>query len=240
MIIQCKCKCGTEFEEYNKWGRKREYIKGHQNRGIIRSDTTKQLMSINHADFKGENNPMYGKPSPRKGLKHSPETKKKMGKKSKGRIHSPETKKKMGEKHKGLKHSPETRQLLSIVKSGEKHPMYGKHHSPETKQLMSEIRKDKYCGENSPNWQGGISRLPYCSIWTPWLKEEIKERDNHQCQNPNCSCEFEKLCVHHIDYDKKNCSTNNLITLCNSCNSKANTNRDHWKEFYSNILMRNN
>lgn len=30
--IQCKCKCGKELEEKDKYGRKREYISGHNGR----------------------------------------------------------------------------------------------------------------------------------------------------------------------------------------------------------------
>ena len=46
----------------------------------------------------------------------------------------------------------------------------------------------------------------------------------------------EKLCIHHIDYDKKNNNPENLITLCNSCHTKTNIkNRDYWKNYYSEI-----
>ncbi len=207
MIIQCKCKCGTEFEEYDSQGRKREYINGHSRRGKTLSPETRQLLS----DAKsGENNPNYGK--------HP----------------SPETRRKMSENHADV--------------SGENHPMYGKHHSPEARQKMSGENNPMYgrCGENNPmygrrgencpNWQGGISKEPYCPIWTKWFKEEIKERDNFQCQNPDCSKQNLTLSVHHIDYDKKNCSAGNLITLCRSCNSKANHDREYWKEFFINIM----
>jgi len=41
------------------------------------------------------------------------------------------------------------------------------------------------------------------------------------------------LTVHHIDYNKQNCSKKNLITTCNSCNIQANYNRNYWKEVYT-------
>ena len=232
IFIPCKCKCGTLIPEFDKWGRKREFVKGHQTRGenhpffgkhlskkhregISKSNKGKKLskehkrnISINHADYSGESHPNYGKPR------------------------SDATKKKIGDGNRGKILSNVTRQLLSIVNKGKVPWNKGKPCSPETKQLISEATS----GENHPNWQGGISKLPYCPIWTPWLKEEIKERDNHQCQNPDCSHKFEKLFVHHIDYDKKNCSVDNLITLCSSCNGRANTNKEYWKKFYSNIL----
>ena len=40
------------------------------------------------------------------------------------------------------------------------------------------------------------------------------------------------LHVHHIDYNKENCSQDNLITTCQQCNLRANSNRDYWKELY--------
>jgi len=45
--------------------------------------------------------------------------------------------------------------------------------------------------------------------------------------------------VHHIDYNKKNCNLDNLITLCINCHAKTNYNREYWKEYLS-ILLNNN
>ena len=222
-LIPCECKgnCETLIPEFDSQGRKRRFVNGHQNRGKTPSDASRQKMSENHADVSGKKNPMFGKT-------HSSETKQKI------KENQPDI---SGENHPnyGKIHSPESKQLMSENRTGkccrENNPMFGKHHSPETKQLLSDVAS----GENHPNWQGGISKLPYCPIWTKWLKEEIKERDNFQCKNPNCN-NVEDLCVHHIDYDKKNCSANNLITLCRSCNNKANFNREYWKNLYSNII----
>jgi len=74
-----------------------------------------------------------------------------------------------------------------------------------------------------------------------WLdkefKDSIKKRDNYECQNKYCCGKSKRLVVHHIDYNKKNCSTDNLITLCNSCNSRANANRGWHKEYYGKIII---
>ena len=54
------------------------------------------------------------------------------------------------------------------------------------------------------------------------LKELIRKRDNYKCQIcgiPQEEC-FKNLHVHHIDFNKSNCSPDNLITFCNSCHSK--------------------
>ena len=94
-------------------------------------------------------------------------------------------------------------------------------------------------GENNPNWKGGISCEPYCYEWSfKEFKEYIKERDNNRCLNPDCWGNINRLSIHHIDYDKKNCGQENLITLCASCNSRANKDREWHKAWYSVILQR--
>jgi len=44
-----------------------------------------------------------------------------------------------------------------------------------------------------------------------------------------------KLSVHHIDYNKYNLNPDNLITLCVSCHSKTNHNREKWINHFKNI-----
>lgn len=76
----------------------------------------------------------------------------------------------------------------------------------------------------------------YCDAWyDKEFKEFILERDNHTCQNPDCWEYDPGLSIHHIDYVKKHCHPLNLITLCRSCNGRANTNREYWQELYTNI-----
>ncbi len=93
-------------------------------------------------------------------------------------------------------------------------------------------------GDGHWNWRGGVSCEPYCDVWLDKeFKESIKFRDNYRCQNSHCSGKFtHKLCIHHIDYNKKNCHPDNLITLCLSCNGRANYNREYWQDFYSRRL----
>jgi len=45
-----------------------------------------------------------------------------------------------------------------------------------------------------------------------------------------------KLMGHHIDYNKKNCDPSNIITVCGSCNSRANKDREYWTKFYREIM----
>jgi len=109
---------------------------------------------------------------------------------------------------------------------GEGNPMFGIHRF----------------GEKAPTWIDGRSFEPYTEEFNSELKELIRDRDNHECQN--CSMTEEEhlivrgrvLDIHHIDYDKKNCSKENLITLCNFCNIRANFNRDYWQELFMNKM----
>lgn len=85
--------------------------------------------------------------------------------------------------------------------------------------------------DNAPNWRGGKSFEPYSIKWTNKLKEIIRERDIYKCRlcNKTEKDNGRKLDVHHIDYDKKNCSSDNLICLCSKCHGKTHFNREFWQ-----------
>jgi len=95
-------------------------------------------------------------------------------------------------------------------------------------------------GSNSTNWRGGISFETYCAVWQDKeYKQDIRDRDGNKCLNPYCNSPNKKdLTIHHIDYDKHNCHFNNLITVCRSCNSRANYNRKWHKSWYQALLYR--
>ncbi len=96
----------------------------------------------------------------------------------------------------------------------------------------------KYSGSGNPNWKGGIACEPYCDAWADKeYKEDIKARDNYECQNPDCWKTSKRLTVHHIDYVKKNCHPSNLTTLCRSCNARANFDRELYESQYSNLTQ---
>lgn len=98
-------------------------------------------------------------------------------------------------------------------------------------------------GENNSNFNNWSSFEPYTKEFTNNLKEQIRKRDNHTCQKCNITEEEhiivygKKLSVHHIDYNKKNCKEENLITMCNECNTRVNFNRKYWKEYFGNKLL---
>ncbi len=137
------------------------------------------------------------------------------------RVYTKETRKKMSESAKRKEFSDDHRRRISESHMGAKNSMYGK------------------CGTLAPAWKGGISCEPYCSEWSfKEFKDMIKERDGYKCLNPDCFGNIYRLGVHHIDYDKKNCEPQNLITLCTSCNARANFDREWYESWYNAIIYR--
>jgi len=171
---------------------------------------------------KGRNNGMYGKRPHTYGKSLSKKTRNKLSEGMKGRF--------SGEKNPryGIKLSPTIKQKISKGNTG-------KVRTEEFKQAVSK----RMSGKNHPNWRGGCTKDGYCEQWrTKELKEFIMERDGYKCMNPQCKCITNRLCIHHIDYNKKNCEHTNLITLCFSCNSIANFQRGWWKSFYRIVFER--
>jgi len=124
-LIFCGCGCGGQREEFDKYGQKRKFIAGHQNRGRTPwikgkhlSEKSKQKMSDNHADVSGENNPMFGK-------YHSDESKQKMSDWQNSKNHP------MLGKHP----SNETIQKISDQLKGDKHPNWKGGITPLTHQI---------------------------------------------------------------------------------------------------------
>ena len=97
-----------------------------------------------------------------------------------------------------------------------------------------------YRGENTSNWKGGIAYLPYGPEFNKKLKRKIWERDNYICQLCKdvilTQTKNKFITVHHIDYNKLNNDEKNLISLCNFCNSSANTKREEWTRFFQNKI----
>ena len=95
-----------------------------------------------------------------------------------------------------------------------------------------------FSGENSPLWRNGISFEPYGIEFNKALKDFVRRRDNWKCQL--CGAPQEefttKLMCHHIDYNKKDSNYKNLISLCKSCHTKTNHNRDYWTNYFQNKL----
>lgn len=106
-------------------------------------------------------------------------------------------------------------------------------------ECTNKSRVGKYCGSNSPTWKGGVSYGPYAHDFGSKLKERIRRRDGNRCWLCGKTREKEgrNMMVHHIDYDKMNTDPMNLISLCNSCHSKTNFNREHWRIRFQSIML---
>ena len=106
---------------------------------------------------------------------------------------------------------------------------------------------EKYCShkcsaksrikEKNSNWRGGKSFEPYTKDFDNTIKNVIKYRDNHKCQIcgvPEMECL--QMDTHHIDYNKKNNSIDNLILLCSTCHGYTNGSREYWRNKLSDIV----
>ena len=110
---------------------------------------------------------------------------------------------------------------------------------PKIRERNSLMNRIKQAGENNANWKGGLNKLPYSPKWTIGLRRRIEERDNYSCINyKDCRGNSKFTTVHHIDYNKMNCEEINLVTLCNSCNCRANYDREKWELFYKEIIRK--
>ncbi len=165
-----------------------------------------------------------------------------------GKKHSKETLAKMRLAHrgqvspmKGKKHSEESKRKNSDSLKGNQNAK-GHKLSEEQKKSVSKAHKGKkwslarklklsksISGDKSHFWKGGKSFEHYSTDWNGMLKTLIRRRDSFTCQ----VCGSNGFHVHHIDYNKKNCKPDNLITLCKSCHSKTNFNRDYWQKFFN-------
>lgn len=176
---------------YDRIGKTWEEIFGEEKAKVMKAKLSLTQKGKPKPFLAGENNYWYGK--------HLPE----------------EVRMKMSLSHKKnppLPPSKETAKKISLtIKKHWKNPKYRKH------MVLAHIGKQ--AKEKHPNWQGGISFEPYGEEFTKKLKENIRERDGRLCQLcfiPQNKFK-EKLIVHHIDFNKKNNSKNNLISLCRKC-----------------------
>lgn len=94
--------------------------------------------------------------------------------------------------------------------------------------------------KRDPVYGTGRKQLPYSKHFTTKLKILIKKRDKYTCQI--CKKKFpkntSKLQIHHIDYDKMNSDSENLITLCIQCHGKINAKRTFWYGYLYGIVSK--
>ena len=90
-------------------------------------------------------------------------------------------------------------------------------------------------GDKNGGFIHGFGKRKYPKEFTKELKAKIFKRDNYVCQKCHIyPCN--DLTAHHIDYNKKNCSKDNLITLCRTCNLEVNKDFDYWYAYFKYII----
>lgn len=164
-----------------------------------------------------------------RGISRTDEVRERISKGLSGRVLSEESRARGSEAKMGEKNPMYGR---GNERTGSNNPMYGRKISEEHKRRITETQS----GDKHHNWQGGISRLPYTQDWTRTLKEATRQRDGHQCKMCGIGQDeiSEKLNVHHIDYEKENCNTDNLISLCRSCHAKTSSgSRAAWIAYFN-------
>lgn len=205
---------------------------GRFKKGHVLSEETKLKMSKTHTGVKLKPLSDETKEKLRKinlGKKASLETKIKMSLARKGKNLSKEHCKKLSESRKGVKLSEEIKRKIgeschiSLLERWKR---------PEFRIKMVECRSK----EKSHFWRGGINASGYSEKFDKHLRRLIRERDKYVCQICFLSKE-EVMAVHHIDYNKHNCEESNLITLCHSCHSKTNCNREKWIEYFNKLKI---
>lgn len=174
-------------------------------RGLTK-ETDKRLITTS-IKLTGKNNPMWGK-------RHSAEAIARISEAGKG-----------NQRRLGIKHTPESRAKMKD----------SWHHRRENMTLDDHKRLSlAHSGKKNGRYIHGKGNESYSLKFSDRLKEIVRHRDGYKCQLCGCS-ELEngkKLSVHHIDYEKENCSLINLITLCRRCNSEVNVNRDYWIGYF--------
>jgi hypothetical protein len=153
-----------------------------------------------------------------------PEVREKIKQRIKEAYTNSEVREKLSKALKGKPKSEEHRKKISKAKKGKPSGSKGKHWKIKDTSKMSEAKK----GEKNPNYQGGKKFKIYPEkFWE--LRQAIRTRDHYTCQV--CG-KYPAFDVHHIDYNKKNCEPENLITLCRSCHSKTQFHKEYWKNYF--------
>lgn len=159
--------------------------------------------------------------------------------------------------NKGKKTGPHSEESNRKRSKSSSKALTGKKHTPEhienTRKARTGLKLSfetcvrmslsKFGNQNA--YKGGRFCRGYPPEWDRKTRKSIRERDGYICQN--CKTTKDKnlvgdklydMNVHHIDYEKDNCTEFNLITVCHSCNSKANGNRDEWTRFYQDKIVK--
>lgn len=138
----------------------------------------------------------------------------------------------------GYINSKVTRRKIGDAGRGNQYCL-GYKHTKATKKRMSKAAQKRMLGKTgrlSPAWMGGVSFIKYTINFNKKLRSKIRKRDKNMCQLCNKRKYSYALAVHHVDYNKKNCREDNLISLHSGCNSIVNGDRDYWYAYFKYML----
>lgn len=188
--------------------------------GVPRSEETKRKLSEAHKGkhLSEEHKRKIGDAG--QGKRYPPkteETRQKISAAMRGRHLSEEHKKKIGDGCRGMVMPEEAKRKISLSqqgpsnfmrgRTGDRHPLYGKHHTAEAKEKMRKARLGKKPanagkpgkrGPQSNNWKGGITpvrkAIRESLSYQKWRKGCF-ERDHFTCQE--CGVPGGALNAHH-------------------------------------------
>lgn len=170
-----------------------------------------------------------------KGKTHSEETKRKIADALRGRVVSEETRRKLSEASKGRPMPPHIMaRLIEINKAG-----VPWNKGVKTGPLPPEI-KAKRCGENNPNWRGGVSYEPYCVKFNNEFKERVREFFGRVCVECGAPENGVRLSIHHVNFRKDSCCAEDVtplfVPLCQACHGKTQGNREYWEARFTALI----
>lgn len=99
---------------------------------------------------------------------------------------------------------------------------WNKGKTKETNDTLREISKRMI------HWSGKVQENIlnlYGPEYSVDFRISVKKRDGYKCQL--CGSTHHVQC-HHIDYNKRNSSLDNPVTLCSGCHNKTHYNREFW------------
>lgn len=155
-----------------------------------------------------------------------------------GKSLSKEHKRKISRSNQGKKHGPPSEETRRKISEAHRGVPLSEEHRAKMPKFPS--------GKDHPNWKGGSSISPYPKTFLNKMRKLARQRDRYICNM--CKLKIRgRPATHHINYDKHNNESWNLITLCASCHGKVHSfvhygecKEWYWKNYFMEWWMFNN
>lgn len=193
-----------------------------------------------------------GKPSNRKGVKLSDETKKKLG--DSAWTQKPELKEKRDAMYKKRSENPEwVKNHDDASQRISQDPDWKMNHKTAMRKRAKDYnwRLKNVESHIGGFWIGEVRYYDgpqYCEKFNADFKKRCRAYWNYTCMLcgvhesqhiTKTKGRLRALTVHHVHYDKDMCcngSPRDVVTLCGSCNVKVNNNRKHWERYFTDLI----